>query len=167
MRPDFPLLIDKPRAMVRASRISLAGLLVLTVAALLLLGGCRGVDVYHTYTLEGLPQIEKRFANLKDKKLKRTLLKLLMVQKIRVSVQNDATSKVSIYRSYDMSPDLLLDSREVQLELPAAVEKHSQCAIRDEQNWICDEFVATRLEMRNGQLYIAGIRLEKNTALGL
>jgi hypothetical protein len=66
-----------------------------------------------------------------------------------------------------MSPDLLLDSREVQLELPAAVEKHSQCAIRDEQNWICDEFVAARLEMRNGQLYIAGIRLEKNTALGL
>lgn len=153
--------------MVRASRISLAGLLVLTVAALLLLGGCRGIDVYHTYTLEGLPQIEKRFANLKDKKLKRTLLKLLMVQKIRVSVQNDTTSKVSIYRSYDMSPDLLLDSREVQLELPAAVEKHSQCAIRDEQNWICDEFIATRLEMRNGQLYIAGIRLEKKTALGL
>jgi len=95
------------------------------------------------------------------------LLKLLMVQKIRVSVQNDALSKVSIYRSYDMSPDLLLDSREVQLELPAAVEKHKHCAIRDEQNWICDEFVATRLEMRNGQLYIAGIRLEKNTTLGL
>ena len=49
----------------------------------LLLGGCRGLDVYHTYPLERLPQMEKLFADLKDKKLKRILLKTLMVQKIR------------------------------------------------------------------------------------
>ncbi len=166
IRPLLPAQYRRAVAIGTCPVTSLAAVLVLMVAALMLVG-CRGVDVYYTYSLERLPQIEKRFANFHDKKLKKILLKLLMVQKIRVSVQNGTTKKISIHRSYDMSPDLLLDSREYQLELPAALEKHTQCAIRDEQNWVCDEFAATRLEMRDGLLYLAGIRLEKNTALGL
>lgn len=162
----FPAQHRKASAIGIRPLASLATVLVLVVAALLLVG-CRGVDVYYTYSVERLPQIEKRFANFHDKKLKKILLNLLMVQKIRVSVHNGTTKKISIHRSYDLSPDLLLDSREYQLELPASVEKHTQCAIRDEQNWVCDEFAATRLEMRDGLLYLAGIRLEKNTSLWL
>jgi hypothetical protein len=166
IRAQLPAQHRKAVAISTCPLTSFATILVLVVAVLLLVG-CRGGDVYYTYSVERLPQIEKRFANFHDKKLKRILLKLLMVQKIRVSVQNGTTKKISIHRSYDMSPDLVLDSREYQLELPAAVEKHTQCAIRDEQNWVCDEFAATRLEMRDGLLYLAGIRLEKNTSLGL
>jgi len=149
------------------SRQSLAAILAIMVISLLTLGGCRGVDVYHTYALERLPQIEKRYANLKDKKLKKIVLKLFMAQKIRVMVQNGAMKKIVIHRSFEPSPDLLLVSREYQLELSAHTERHTQCAIKDEQNWTCDEFDATRLEMRDGQLYIAGIRLEKKMTLGL
>ncbi|MFM7483532.1 MAG: hypothetical protein ACKO2S_04660, partial [Burkholderiaceae bacterium] len=85
-----------------------------------------------------------------------------MAQKIRVLVHDGKTKKVVIQRSFDLSPDLLLDSREYQLELASQTERHTQCRIKDEQNWTCDEYDATRLEMRDGQLYIAGIRLEKS-----
>jgi len=149
------------------SRQSIAAIFVLMVTLLLMLGGCRGVDVYHTYTIDRLPQLEKRFANLKDKKLKKILLRLFMAQKIRVLVHDGKTKKVVIQRSFDLSPDLLLDSREYQLELASQTERHTQCRIKDEQNWTCDEYDATRLEMRDGQLYIAGIRLEKNMTLRL
>ncbi|MFM7524034.1 MAG: hypothetical protein ACKO4M_07700, partial [Betaproteobacteria bacterium] len=144
------------------SRQSIAAIFVLMVTLLLMLGGCCGVDVYHTNTIDRLPQLEKRFANLKDKKLKKILLRLFMAQKIRVLVHDGKTKKVVIQRSFDLSPDLLLDSREYQLELASQTERHTQCRIKDEQNWTCDEYDATRLEMRDGQLYIAGIRLEKS-----
>ena len=145
----------------------IAHLSVSSVAVLLLaplfMAGCRGVDVYHTYPLQQLPQIEKLFSDLKDKKLKRILLKTLLVQKIRIRVHGDTTKRISVYRSYDMSPDLLLDFREYRVDLPSGEQKYQQCLIRNEQNWICDQFTATQLEMRDGQLYIAGIQLDKNT----
>ncbi|MFM8464967.1 MAG: hypothetical protein ACKOA0_12900, partial [Burkholderiaceae bacterium] len=80
------------------SRQSLAAILAMMVISLLTLGGCRGVDVYHTYALERLPQIEKRYANLKDKELKKIVLKLFMAQKIRVMVQTGAMKKIVIHR---------------------------------------------------------------------
>jgi hypothetical protein len=143
-------------------RQSFASVAVLLLAPLFLTG-CRATHVYHTYSLGRLPQLEKLFSDLKDKKLKRILLKTLLVQKIRVRVHDSATKRISVYRSYDMSPDLLLDAREYRVELPYGEQKYQQCLIRDEQNWVCDQFTSTQLEMRSGQLYVAGIQLEKKT----
>ena len=87
-----------------------------------------------------------------------------MVQKIRVAVDSGANQRISIHRSYELSPELLLDFREYRVELPVGEQRYQQCKISDQQNWICDQFSATQLEMRAGQLYIAGIPLDKNTS---
>lgn len=135
--------------------------------------GCSFVETYYTYDDVALKQMSDELvarepAVFKDRRpmnVLGTLGHFLEATKIRVKIERASKTTLRVHKTYTLTDDLKKVVGDKKVNLESEMIDYPDCSFFDERNWSCEDFFRSKYEMKDGQLYVGGIKLKKNYML--
>ena len=136
------------------------------------LGGCNLIDEYYTYHKNFLTNLENKLGSMKDDELKKELVVIYNSTQIRIKL-NSSKSQLVVINSIDQTnlpEDLKIKLIKMRRDIFESESKtYDSCKYVNENNWICKSHngFGTGYEMKNGDLFRDGEKLDKQYSLNL
>ena len=137
-----------------------------------ILCGCNFIDEYYVFDKNYLTDIEKKLGSMKDGDLKKELIAMLNSTQIPIKL-NSSKSQLVVIKSIDqtnLSEDLKIKLVNMRWDIFQSESKtYDSCKYVNENNWICKSHngFGTGYEMKNGDLFRDGEKLDKQYSLNL
>ena len=137
-----------------------------------ILCGCNFIDEYYVFDKNYLTDIEKKLGSMKDGDLKKELIAMLNSTQFRIKL-NSSKSQLVVIKSIDQTnlpEDLKIKLINMRWDIFESESKtYDSCKYVNENNWICKSHngFGTGYEMKNGDLFRDGEKLDKQYSLNL
>lgn len=131
-----------------------------------ILSGCNLFETYYTYESDYIDKVEKDFGGKAlEPETRKSVRAIFNATELRVSVDTKNRNTLILHRSYKRTSELDRVFEKKEIDMSSEVQRYPDCNYFDEKNWICEDFSAAKYEMRKGELFIRGKKMNKNYAL--